>query len=154
MASSSLTAQEKMDAWYNGTRGLNVSACGDDKLLKYYEICLNSRYKKESQILKREIDVRKLKVPITTDKKATELIDYIINHTVDINGKCGKDLYMVKDDITEKLYFTWDLKILDDLISKNYTGFIIDLNNKVIWDENSTDTLSAPINYIKNMDGC
>lgn len=152
MASSSLTAQEKMDAWHNGTRGLNVSACGDDKLLKYYEICLNSGYKKESQILKREIDVRKLKVPITTDKKAAELIDYIINHTVDINGKCGKDLYMVKDDITEKLYFTWNLKILDDLISKNYDGFLIDLKNSVIWDENSTDTLSVPIDYKKNMD--
>ena len=36
MASSSLTAQQKMDAWHNRTRGLNISACGDDKLINYY----------------------------------------------------------------------------------------------------------------------
>ena len=152
MASSSLTAQEKMDAWHNGTRGLNVSACGDDKLLKYYDICLNSRYTKELGILKREIDARGLKVPITTDKKATNLINYIINHPKDMNGKCGSDLYMVKDETAGKVYFTWDSKTtLNQFRSKIYTGFVVDLKNQTIWDETSTDSLSAPIDFTKNM---
>lgn len=150
MASSSLTAQEKMDAWHNGTRGLNVSACGDDKLLKYYEICLNSRYTKESAILESEINSRGLKVPITTDKKAINLVNYIINHPTDINGKCGKDLYTLKDNTTGRIYYTWDNKTLNELRVKNYEGFIIDLKNSVILDENSTNSLNVPINYETN----
>lgn len=160
MASSSLTAQQKMDAWHNGTRGLNISACGDDKLINYYKICRASGYITEATELKKEGDRRGLKFPdiplSKIDTKSEKNLDYlkayITEHKENAEGRSGKDLVMTPDLVNGILYFSWDTNKLDKLRSGNYTGFIIDPENKVIWDENSNDSLSAPINYVENLD--
>ena len=54
--------EPKMDAWHNGTRNQNVTACSDAKLKLNYEICKDKGYTKEAEILKKEADSRGLKL--------------------------------------------------------------------------------------------
>lgn len=149
MATKSLTDQEKMDAWHNGTRGLNISACKNEKILRYYKICCDSNYITEQSILLKEINLRGLKV---ISKNLNNLIDYITNHPKDMNNRSGADLTKTIDIVNNVIYFSWDLNTLDDLRSGNYKGFVIDTENKLIWDEHDTNILSIPINYETNMD--
>lgn len=58
-----LTPQEKMDAWAAGNRRENIKACGDVKLYKYLDICRNSGYSEQAEIIVDELENRGLPVP-------------------------------------------------------------------------------------------
>lgn len=60
MAKKKLTEQEKMDAWYNGTRRINVGLCSDQKLLEYFKICNESGYFLQSVKLRKAIFEREI----------------------------------------------------------------------------------------------
>ena len=160
MASSSLSPQQKMDAWHNGTRSTNVKACSDEKLLNYYKICRTSGYVIEAEELHREglkrgivfPDIPLSKIDLKSEKNLEYLTAYITEHKEDINGRSGKDLVKTPDLVNGIIYYSWDTNKLEKLRSKNYTGFIIDPVEKIIWNENSTDSLNAPINYVENLD--
>lgn len=59
-----LSPQEKMDAWHAGDRRENIKACGEEKLRYYLDICENSGYKKEVQIILNELKRRGAPIPI------------------------------------------------------------------------------------------
>ena len=46
--------EKKMDAWHNGTRGLNIAACSDAKLKMNYDICKQKGYQNEAAQLEAE----------------------------------------------------------------------------------------------------
>ena len=67
-------AEEKMEAWHNGTRKQNVKACSDAKLKMNYRICKEKGYDKEAEILKAESDSRGLKLESFSLKEFIEII--------------------------------------------------------------------------------
>lgn len=89
---ASLTPEEKMDAWFNGTRKENIKACGDSKLQKYLEICKDKGYLEQAKQISDELKNRGISSneeliiyncsnkPIfkTTDVK--EAKDFFLNH--------------------------------------------------------------------------
>lgn len=91
MAKKKLTDQEKMEAWYNGTRRVNIGSCSDQKLLNYFKICNESGYFLQSVKLRKEIHKRE--IYYNYDDDATqEILDmemrsipdsYYQNHTPD-----------------------------------------------------------------------
>ena len=46
--------EQKMDAWHNGSRGLNIKACSDSKLELNWKICKAKGYNSEAQQLEAE----------------------------------------------------------------------------------------------------
>ena len=67
-------AEEKMEAWHNGTRKQNVKACSDAKLKMNYRICKEKGYDKEAETLKAESDSRGLKLESLSLKEFIEII--------------------------------------------------------------------------------
>jgi hypothetical protein len=90
MAKKKLTEQEKMDAWHNGTRRINVGLCSDQKLLEYFKICNESGYFLQSVKLRKEIHNRELYYKFNGDEDKINIIEmemgkipdsYYQNHT-------------------------------------------------------------------------
>ena len=69
-----LTPQEKMDAWASGNRRENIKACGDVKLYKYLDICRNSGYLEQAEIIVDELENRGLPVPDDGSKRKSPTI--------------------------------------------------------------------------------
>ena len=57
---SSLTPEEKMQAWHYGDRKENIKACGDAKLQLYYDICMRKGYIREAKAILEEAKNRGL----------------------------------------------------------------------------------------------
>ena len=57
---SSLTPEEKMQAWHYGDRKENIKACGDAKLQLYYDICMRKGYMAEAKVILEEAKNRGL----------------------------------------------------------------------------------------------
>lgn len=51
-------AQQKMDAWHEGKRNENIKACSDAKLIMFYEICSNKKYRDELEAIENEAQRR------------------------------------------------------------------------------------------------
>ena len=57
-----LTQEEKMKAWHDGTRNQNVGALSAEKLKQNYQICIDAGYDKEASILRDEAKKRHIKL--------------------------------------------------------------------------------------------
>ena len=55
----SLTPEEKMDCWRNGTRKENIKACNIDKLKEYRKICRAKGYAEQVKLINAELKRRK-----------------------------------------------------------------------------------------------
>jgi hypothetical protein len=69
---SSLTAEEKVDAWYNGTRRENYKAAGEAKLNTYLEIAQRKGYDEIVKIIEGELARRGITSTSTPAVAATE----------------------------------------------------------------------------------
>lgn len=54
------TQEAKMEAWHEGRRKQNITACSDKKLKLNYAICVARHYDEQAELLRREIDARGL----------------------------------------------------------------------------------------------
>lgn len=59
----SLSEDEKIDLWNSGVRKVNVKACSDDKLIRYYNIANNKGYSNICAQIQNETDNRGLTIP-------------------------------------------------------------------------------------------
>lgn len=50
--------QEKMDMWHDGKRKENIKACKPEKLIMYWEICTQRKYKDQLDDLEEEANRR------------------------------------------------------------------------------------------------
>ena len=66
LAESSLTAEEKVDAWHNGTRRENYKAAGIPKLQSFLEIAKRKGYTEIVDILEAELEKRGVTVASST----------------------------------------------------------------------------------------
>lgn len=58
LTEAAMTAEEKVDAWYKGTRPVNYKAAKEDKLKKYLDIATAKGYLKIVDIIKDELAAR------------------------------------------------------------------------------------------------
>ena len=52
----------KIEMWHNGQRRENIKACGDSKLLTYYNICKEKGYTEQQEQIKQELDKRNIQI--------------------------------------------------------------------------------------------
>lgn len=76
---SSLTAEEKVDAWHNGTRRENYRAAGIPKLTVFLEIAKRKGYAEIVKIIEDELAKRGASTPVTTSTKAVSTTAPVAN---------------------------------------------------------------------------
>ena len=76
LAESSLTSEEKVDAWHNGTRRENYRAAGLPKLTDFYNIAERKGYTDIVKIIEGEFARRGLEVPSSTETKEPTTMDW------------------------------------------------------------------------------
>lgn len=128
----SLSPQEKMDAWHNGTRRENIRACGDDKLLMYRKICADSGYADEVDKIDAELENRGITPPTTGEKlkpieakKPTFAFDKEDNLLLILSDEAG-------ENFISKFINIHDLPTMDTFKEKSIPDgnyFVIDSTN-------------------------
>jgi len=173
MTKKQLTDQEKMDAWYNGTRNQNVKGCSDDKLINYFKICNESGYFLQSVKLRKEIHERDLyyyyndneaiidilemdlsKVPDsyfqnhTKDQITKDLLDYINNFETYIGDSIDESGFVINDGGI--VYYSWDGSDKDEcplVVDTNKTEVMLRFSDTII-EYTEPDNLHKTLNLI------
>ena len=99
---SALTAEEKVDAWHNGTRRENYKAAGEAKLKTYLEIAKSKGYDEIVDIIEGELSKRGITAaPVTSVKTSTLKVsadpvvaepDPVSTETADFSDELIKDV--------------------------------------------------------------
>ena len=76
-------AEMKMRMWHEGTRGLNIKACSDEKLLFYLQTCIELGYENEALKLAEAAELRGLKTEFSAGKKTRHTDDPLYTVTVE-----------------------------------------------------------------------
>lgn len=97
----SMSPEEKMDAWHNGQRRENIKACGDKKLIDYFDICYSQGYTKEKNIIGDELKKRGYSfepLSLSWDKKPVKSASSSSSTTTNITDSQPKELTAFKYD--------------------------------------------------------
>lgn len=154
----------KMQKWHEATRRQNIKACSDEKLMLYYEICLELNFILEANLLYEEIVDRDLQEEVSPMKfnKAPEFLSvdqiqsYILHHASE-QGDSGNDLFVLSKD--NKIYYSWGYSDKSKEILK-YWDCLIDIeNNTIQFDKDEDpidldDTLEVITNINEVLFGC
>lgn len=124
--SEALTPQEKMDAWARGERKQNIKACKTDKLYMYRDICENSGYDEQVEIIDNELINRGEKPP-TNNTNANSSIKYP-DDAIHIKMSDDKSTLYVKTN-------NYGESLVDAVCSSSVTPNVVAFGNGETWFE-------------------
>lgn len=103
---SSLSLEDKMDMWHNGTRGFNVPACGEPKLIAAHKICTKKGYTKEASILADEANKRGIQLGQPAVKQQPDYKTNFLNlpNTITIADFTKDDLKAIRDNDQDHIF--------------------------------------------------
>ncbi|WQJ53719.1 MAG: hypothetical protein [Wendovervirus sonii] len=152
-----LSPENKMDLWHNGSRKQNIRSCNDEKLINYYKICCEKGYAKEANIIHSELIIRDIEPDEMVFGQEPvldlhQICDYIENHMT-INGDCGEDLF--KFTSGNKLFYSWSCGMDDKMdgyeCMVDFSKRIVEIDG-ITMHENETLKILQMIN--DNLFGC